>query len=148
MPLPEVELVAPTLQRAKFARIGRMLLEGVIWGDYWQDLRITGPIIRNMFTLCDISYTSLCRNFQLRATRLYTPLCRSVGRVVGWLVGWLVGPRFILLAFLRFFRMWLLPKCPGDLLQHCSCPNALVTFSSTAPAHPHANVVAVYPALL
>ena len=30
---------------------------------------------------------------------------------------------------------------------YCSCPNALVTFSSTAPAHPHATRVAVYPAL-
>ena len=28
-----------------------------------------------------------------------------------------------------------------------SCPNALVTFSSTAPAHPHATGIAVYPAL-
>ena len=32
------------------------------------------------------------------------------------------------------------------LWPHCSCPNDLVT-SNTAPAHPHATRVAVYPAL-
>ena len=35
--------------------------------------------------------TSLCLYlliFKSRATRLYTPLCRSVGRLVGRLVGW------------------------------------------------------------
>ena len=30
-------------------------------------------------------------SFQLRATQLYTPLCRSIGLLVGWLVDWLVG---------------------------------------------------------
>ena len=42
-----------------------------------------------------------------------------------------------LLLFRRFLVFW----------ANCSCPNALVTFSSTAPAHPHATGIAVYPAL-
>ena len=50
----------------------------------------------------------------------------SSPRQVGLLVGW----RF--LAFQAYG----------------SCPDTLVTFSSTAPAHPHATRVAVYPALL
>ena len=62
MHLPKVELVAPTFQRPKFASIWRMLVEGVIWCDYRQDFRFTGPILRNVFTLCDISYTSPCKN--------------------------------------------------------------------------------------
>ena len=39
--------------------------------------------------------------------------------------------------FFMFFILW----------PHCSCPNGLVT-SKMAPAHQHATVVAVYPALL
>ena len=35
-----------------------------------------------------------------------------------------------------------------DFWAYCSCPNALVTLSSTAPARPHATGVAMYPALL
>ena len=42
-------------------------------------------------------------------------------------------------TFLGFF--W-----GGDFWLHCSCPNDLGT-SITAPAHPHATGVAVYPAL-
>ena len=41
---------------------------------------------------------------------------------------------FTFLVFLSFLSIRLLPRC-------------LVTFSSTAPAHPHATRVAVYPAL-
>ena len=54
---------------------------------------------------------------------------RSVRRLVGRLV-----------PFLLFWRFW-------AFLAYGSCPDALVTFSSTAPAHPHATWVAVYPAL-
>ena len=42
-----------------------------------------------------------------------------------------------LLFFRRFWAFW----------AHCSCPNALVTSSSTAPAQPHAIGVTMYPAL-
>ena len=45
------------------------------------------------------------------------------------------GPTVFL--FLRFRAFW----------AYGSWPDALVTFSSTAPAHPHATKVAVYPAL-
>ena len=54
---------------------------------------------------------------------------RLVGRLVGRSVGRLVG---------SLFTFW----------AYGSCPDAPVTFSSTAPAHPHAARVAVYPALL
>ena len=58
--------------------------------------------------------------------RLYTPLCRrSISRLV------------LFLLFRRFWAFW----------AYSSCPDALVTFSSTAPAHLHATRVAVYPAL-
>ena len=86
-------------------------------------------------------------------TRLYTPLCPSVGRSVTLLLFlWILffdltapalpkiqprnwGSRVFGLVFLDFI-LW----------PHCSYPNALVT-SSTAPAHPHATGVAVYLAL-
>ena len=71
--------------------------------------------------------------FYSHATQLYTLLCRSVGRSVSWSVGRLVP----FLLFRRFWAFW----------AYGSCPDALVTFSSTAPAHPHATRVAVYPAL-
>ena len=56
---------------------------------------------------------------------------------VRWSVGWSVGrsPFYFFGDFLAF-------------LAYGSCPDALVTFSSTAPAHPHATRVAVYLALL
>ena len=59
----------------------------------------------------------------------------SVGRSVGWSVGRLVSPLF---TFWRFWAFW----------AHSSCPDDPVTFSNTAPAHPHATRVAVYPALI
>ena len=58
---------------------------------------------------------------------------------VSWLVGWLVGRLVSQLVELCFFYDFislttlLLPKWSGDL--------------GTAPAHPHATGVAVYPAL-
>ena len=39
-------------------------------------------------------------------------------------------------------------KCFCDFWAYGSCPDALVTFSIIAPAHPQATRVAVYPALL
>ena len=63
--------------------------------------------------------------FQSRATRLYTQLCPFVGR--------LVGPHFTFFMFLRSLASLLLAKCFSN--------------SNTAPAHPHATEVAVYPAL-
>ena len=50
-------------------------------------------------------------NVEFLATRIHIPLCLSVGRSVGSLS-----------AFLSFLSPLLLPKCSGDLLQHCSCP--------------------------
>ena len=55
-------------------------------------------------------------------TRLYNPLCPSVGRS----------------HFTFFMILFIWP--------HCSCPNGLVT-SNMAPAQPHATSVTVYPAL-
>ena len=52
-----------------------------------------------------------------------------VSRLVGWLVGRSVGPHFTFFMFLRS-----LPECSSN--------------SNTAPAHPHATGVAMYPALL
>ena len=58
----------------------------------------------------------------------------STAHYVGPSVGWLVGP---LLLFWRFWAFW----------AYCSCPDALLSFSSTAPAHLNATRIAVYPAL-
>ena len=58
---------------------------------------------------------------------------RFVGSLVGRSVGWSVP----FLLFRRFWAFW----------AYGSCPDALVTLSSTAPAHPHATRVAVYLAL-
>ena len=44
-----------------------------------------------------------------------------VGRLVSWSVSWCVGSLFYFLAFLS---IRLLPRCPIDILQHCSCPPA------------------------
>ena len=66
--------------------------------------------------------------FYSYATRLYTPLCRSVGPSV--------GQSHFTLFFCFFCGLW----------PHCSCSNDLVT-SITAPAHLHATGVAMYPAL-
>ena len=50
---------------------------------------------------------------------------RSVGRSVSWSVGlsvgWSVGPLLYFWAFLSFLRLLLLPRCPCNLLQQCSC---------------------------
>ena len=59
----------------------------------------------------------------------------SVSWLVGPSVGWSVRPLFTFLAFLSFLSIR-------------ACPDALVTFSSTGPAHSHATRAAVYPALL
>ena len=59
----------------------------------------------------------------------FTPPCQSVGQPVGSLVS--------LLLLRRLWAFW----------NQRSCPNALVTFSFTASAHPHATGEAVYPAL-
>ena len=61
----------------------------------------------------------------------------STPRYVGPSVGRLVGLSVPFLLFRRFWAFW----------AHSSCPDDPVTFSSTAPAHPHATRVAVYPAL-
>ena len=53
---------------------------------------------------------------------------------VRWMVGWLI----MLCLFGDYW--WFLP--------HCSCQNTLLVFNITAPAHPHATWIAVYPALL
>ena len=45
---------------------------------------------------------------------------RSISR----LVAWLLGPLFTFSVFLSFLSVRLLPRCPGDLLQHCSYPPA------------------------
>ena len=54
--------------------------------------------------------------------RFYNPLCPSVGS---------------LFTLWRFWEFW----------AHCSCANAPVTFSITAPAHPYATGIALFPAL-
>ena len=56
----------------------------------------------------------------------------SAHRYVGPSVGWSV-PFLLFRRFLSFFSIQLLPRCPSEL-------------SSTAPAHPHATRVAVFPA--
>ena len=61
------------------------------------------------------------------ALSVHRSVCRSLCQSV----------RHIFTSFVFFFRgFW----------PHCSCPNDLVT-SITAPAHPHATGVAVYPSL-
>ena len=67
-------------------------------------------------------------------TRIFSRVLRdSTTRFVGPSVG--PSVRHTLL-FLGFCGRW----------PHCSCPSDQVT-SNTAPAHPHATGVAVYPAL-
>ena len=46
-----------------------------------------------------------------------------------------------------FTLEYLKMPCFWTFWAHCPCPNAPVTFSITAPAHPNANGVAVCPAL-
>ena len=67
-------------------------------------------------------YMQDCLEFFSRVLRDSTS--RYVGPSVGPSVGWSVGPLFTFSAFLRSLSIRLLPRCPGDLLQHCSCPPA------------------------
>ena len=67
-------------------------------------------------------------------TRYVSP---SVSQSVGWSVGWAVGRLVPFLLFRRFLAFWAYGTCPDDP----------VTFSSTAPAHPHTTRAAMYPAL-
>ena len=73
---------------------------------------------------CRLSHGSL--PLRHTCTRLYNPLCPSVGRLV----------RRSHFTFFMILLLW----------PPCSCPNGLVT-SNMAPAHPHVTSVAVYPAL-
>ena len=70
--------------------------------------------------------------FLVGATRLYNPLCWSVGPSSPSLS---IHPSHF--TFVGFCGLW----------SHCSCPSDQVT-SNIAPAHPHATGAAVYPALL
>ena len=60
------------------------------------------------------------RTFEPRATRLYAPLCRSVGPSVRRSVG---PSHFTFSRFLRFSALLLLPKSSGDL-NYGPCPRA------------------------
>ena len=101
---------------------------------FWE----TGHVLRNakfciqreiwIFTWQDLMF------FVQFLVACYATIPHFVRWSVGWLVSRLVCP---LLLFRHFWAFW----------AHCSCPNAPVTFSITAPAHPHATRVAVYPAL-
>ena len=64
--------------------------------------------------------------FSVACTRLYNPLCPSVGR------------SDTICFFGIYWRFW----------GYCSCPTAWLVYFITAPANPHATRVAVYPALL
>ena len=80
----------------------------------------------------------------------------SVGPLVRWSVGLLVqGHRVEKWKNERFRYFLCVFAHPSATIlwhrvfcwAHCSCPNALGTFSITAPAHLHTTGVAVYPAL-
>ena len=62
-----------------------------------------------------VRFAIILFHFLVTCTRLYTPVCRSVGRSVGRLVGRSVGrsvgPLFTFSAFFRFLGSQLLPKC-------------------------------------
>ena len=67
-------------------------------------------------------------HFESRATRLYTPLCRSVRRSVGPSVRLSVGPsvgpsHFTFSALMGVLALLLLPKCSTDL-NYGPCPPA------------------------
>ena len=87
---------------------------------------------------------------------------------VGWLVGWSVTLYFFFINSFSFSRFlsrvhatlhpalsvgWSVSRSHLTFFMififgpHCSCPNSLVT-SNMAPAHPHATLVAMYPAFL
>ena len=92
-----------------------------------------------------INFTVKCvwLDFFLSFSRvLHDSTPRYVGPLVGWSVGRSVGQSVgRSVPFLRFRRFW-------AFWAYGSCPDDLVTFSSTAPAHLHGTRVAVYPALL
>ena len=78
-------------------------------------------------------------SFLVACTRLYNPLCPSVGRLVGWLVGRLVTLYF----FYDFISLTslLLPKWSGDL-KYGPCPPARdfgSRVSSLVPKKSHMN---------
>ena len=79
-----------------------------------------------MHSVWDVLLNAFSRVLRDSTPRYVGP---SVGRSVGWSVPFLL--------FWRFWAFW----------AYGSRPDALVTFSSTAPAHPHATRVAMYPAL-
>ena len=77
----------------------------------------------------------LAHDYGCRVSGLVSRVLRdSTLRYVGPSVGWSVCP-FLFFGVFEFFQ-----AC-------CSSPVPQMTFSSTAPAHPHATGVAVYPAL-
>ena len=76
----------------------------------------------NSFLMPDFDSTSYKMLVVSRVLRDSTS--RYVGRSVGRSVGRLVGPLFTFSAFLSFLSIRLLPRCPSDFLQHCSCPPA------------------------
>ena len=68
---------------------------------------------------------------------VHLSVCPSVRWLVGWLVGWLNSwSPFYFIGISELF--W----------AHCFCPNALVKFFISAPAHSSATGAAVSPALL
>ena len=94
---------------------------------FCQSVLIRSHLMSRLVMRCSCA----CRLFLVACYATLHP-ARSVRWSVSRSVGW--SP------FLLFRRFW-------DFWAFCSCPNALVTFSSTAPAHPHATGVAVYLAL-
>ena len=89
------------------------------------------------FSCPSLPFLRMSRVFKSHAARLYTPLCPAVSPLirpsVGLSVCWSINPPGTLFGFCGL--------CP-----HSSCPSDQVT-PNTAPVHPHATGVAVYPAL-
>ena len=83
------------------------------------------PFVLSLFRVW-LFYLVCWLQFLVACTRLYTPLCPSVG--------WLVGRSHFTFFMISIFG------------PYCFSPNGLV-ISNMAPAHPHATSVAVYPAL-
>ena len=71
----------------------------------------------SLYFACFFFFTHLSRVLRDSKPRYASPsVRRSVGQSVGSL--------YTVLAFLGFFSIWLLPRCPSNPLQHCSCPPA------------------------
>ena len=82
-------------------------------------------------------YVERMFGWKKKSKSLFSRVLRdSTPHYVGLLVGRLVD-RSLFYFFWRYWAFW----------AYRSCPDALMTLSSTAPAHPHATRVAVYPAL-